>query len=176
VKIISVSLQEAQPPEEVQEAFEDVNSANQDRQRLINLGEAYANNVIPKARGAASRLIAEAEGYKLTIENEAQGNVSRFEQILAQYRKAPEVTKKRLYLDAQEQIMSSVSKIIVDQQSGGNLLYLPLDQLMKAGNSSKANTEAPSPSVDSQVNTNNGAASSDYRSRDAFRSRERPSR
>jgi membrane protease subunit HflK len=130
VKIISVSLQSAQPPEQVQEAFEDVNRANQDNQRLVNEGQAYANDVIPKARGTASRLLAEAEGYKLRIVSEAKGNASRFEQILAQYNNAPEVTRQRLYLDAQEQILSSVSKVVVDQKSGSSLLYLPLDKLM----------------------------------------------
>lgn len=132
VKITSVSLQSAQPPEQVQEAFEDVNRANQDYQRFINEGQAYANDVIPKARGTASRLSAEAAGYQLKVENEAKGNASRFEQILAQYAKAPEVTRQRLYLDAQEQIMSSTSKVIVDQPGGNSLLYLPLDKLMSA--------------------------------------------
>lgn len=130
VKITSVSLQGAQPPEQVQEAFEDVNRANQDYQRFINEGQAYANDVIPKARGQASRLSAEAAGYQLKVENEAKGNASRFEQILAQYAKAPEVTRQRLYLDAQEQIMSSISKVVVDQPGGNSLLYLPLDKLL----------------------------------------------
>ncbi len=130
VKITSVSLQSAQPPVQVQEAFEDVNRANQDYQRFINEGQAYANDVIPKARGSASRLSAEAAGYQLKVENEAKGNASRFEQILTQYTKAPEVTRQRLYLDAQEQIMSNTSKVIVDQPGGNSLLYLPLDKLM----------------------------------------------
>jgi membrane protease subunit HflK len=137
VTITSVSLQSAQPPEQVQEAFEDVNRANQDYQRQINEGQAYANDVIPKARGNASRLAAEAAGYKLKVENEAKGNASRFEQVLAQYNKAPEVTRERLYLDAQEQILSSTSKIIVDQK-GSSLLYLPLDKLMVTTNASPA--------------------------------------
>ncbi len=99
-----------------------MNRANQDYQRQINLGQAYANDVIPKARGNASRLAAEAAGYKLKVESEANGNASRFEQILTQYNKAPEVTRKRLYLDAQEQIMSSISKVIVDQKGGNSML------------------------------------------------------
>lgn len=132
VSIISVSLQSAQPPEQVQEAFEDVNRANQDNQRQINEGQAYANQVVPIAKGTASRLLAEAAGYKLKIESEARGNASRFDQILAQYNNAPEVTRQRLFLDAQEQIMSSVSKVIVDQKNGNSLLYLPLDKLINA--------------------------------------------
>jgi len=132
VKITSVSLQSAQPPEQVQEAFEDVNRANQDYQRQINEGQAYANDVIPKARGNASRLTAEAAGYKLKVENEAKGNANRFEQILVQYNKAPEVTRQRLFIDAQEQILLNTSKVIIDQKNGNSLLYLPLDQLMAA--------------------------------------------
>ncbi len=150
VKITSVSLQSAQPPEQVQEAFEDVNRANQDYQRQINEGQAYANDVIPKARGNASRLAAEAAGYKLKVENEATGNANRFEQILAQYVKAPEVTRQRLYLDTQEQVLSNTSKVIVDQK-GSSLLYLPLDKLMAAtgaqapaGNNSQSAASAKS--------------------------------
>ncbi|OIR04530.1 modulator of FtsH protease HflK [mine drainage metagenome] len=172
VKITSVSLQGAQPPEQVQEAFEDVNRANQDNQRQINEGQAYANDVIPKARGAASRLLAEAAGYKLKMENEAKGNTSRFDQILAQYNKAPEVTRERLYLDAQEQILSSVSKVMVDQKAGNSMLYLPLDKLINAtGNA----ISQPVPSANPPVVAAPDAATTE-RSRDAFRSRDRESR
>jgi membrane protease subunit HflK len=152
VKITSVSLQSAQPPEQVQEAFEDVNRANQDYQRQINEGQAYANDVIPKARGNASRLAAEAAGYKLKVENEAKGNANRFEQILTQYNKAPEVTRQRLYIDAQEQILSNTSKVLVDQKGGNSLLYLPLDKLMSttgaqvpSSNTSQSSASAKSP-------------------------------
>lgn len=131
ILITSVSRQKGAAPEQVKEAFDDVNRAGQDYQRQINLGQAYANDVIPKARGNASRLAAEAAGYKLKVESEANGNASRFEQILTQYNKAPEVTRKRLYLDAQEQIMSSISKVIVDQKGGNSMLYLPLDKLLE---------------------------------------------
>lgn len=176
VNIISVTQQGAQPPEQVQEAFEDVNRANQDNQRLINEGQAYANDVIPKARGTASRLLAEAAGYKLKIENEARGNASRFDQILTQYNNAPEVTRQRLFLDAQEQILSSVSKVVVDQKAGNSLLYLPLDKLLSA---SGANTPGQSPAVQQQNQQQPAAAESaadTERSRDAFRSRDRESR
>jgi membrane protease subunit HflK len=177
VKIISVSLQSAQPPEQVQEAFEDVNRANQDNQRLINEGQAYANDVIPKARGTASRLLAEAAGYKLKIESEAKGNTSRFDQILAQYVNAPAVTRQRLYLDAQEQIFSSVSKVVVDQKSSNSMLYLPLDKIMAT---SGANTYQQSQSLQSlnpqESPVTEPAAASTDRTRDAFRSRDRESR
>ena len=132
ILITSVSRQKGAAPEQVKEAFDDVNRAGQDYQRQINLGQAYANDVIPKARGNASRLSAEAAGYKLKVESEATGNASRFDQILTQYNKAPEVTRQRLFLDAQEQIMSNTSKVIVDQKGGNSLLYLPLDKLMEA--------------------------------------------
>ncbi|MDG1820846.1 MAG: FtsH protease activity modulator HflK [Methylophilaceae bacterium] len=132
VNITSVSLQSALPPEPVQEAFEDVNRANQDYQRKINEGQAYANAVVPKARGNAARLLEEAEGYKLKVQNEAKGNASRFEKIYAEYVKAPVVTRQRLFIEAQEQIFSNVSKVIVDQKKGGSLLYLPLDKLMQS--------------------------------------------
>ncbi|MGB7815698.1 MAG: FtsH protease activity modulator HflK [Methylotenera sp.] len=168
VTITSVSLQSAQPPEQVQDAFEDVNRANQDYQRQKNEGQAYANDVIPKARGYASRLAAEAAGYKLKVENEAKGNASRFEQILAQYNKAPEVTRERIYLDAQEQILSSTSKIIVDQK-GGSLLYLPLDKLMAATNAAPATAASASgKSKEAEMNTE--------QSREVSRSRERDNR
>lgn len=149
VNVTSVSLQAALPPEPVQEAFEDVNRANQDYQRQINEGEAYANAVVPKARGNAARLIAEADGYKLKVESEAKGNANRFERIYAEYVKAPEVTRKRLYLEAQEQILSSVSKVIIDQKEGGSLLYLPLDKLMHASETqgTSRNTTQSSASV-----------------------------
>lgn len=155
VNVTSVSLQAALPPEPVQEAFEDVNRANQDYQRQINEGEAYANAVVPKARGNAARLIAEADGYKLKVESEAKGNANRFERIYAEYVKAPEVTRKRLYLEAQEQILSSVSKVIIDQKEGGSLLYLPLDKLMQASETqgTSRNTTQSSASVASDKST-----------------------
>ncbi len=153
VNITSVSLQTALPPEQVQEAFEDVNRANQDYQRQINEGQAYANGVVPKARGNAARLLAEADGYKSRVENEARGNTDRFNKIYAQYLKAPEVTRKRLFIDAQEAILSSVSKVIVDQKGGNSLLYLPLDKLMgstgnkmPARNTSQSSASTASPS------------------------------
>ena len=172
VTITSVSLQSAQPPEQVQQAFEDVNRANQDYQRQINEGQAYANDVIPKARGNASRLAAEAAGYKLKVENESKGNASRYEQILAQYIKAPEVTRERLYLDAQEQILSSISKVIVDQK-GGSLLYLPLDKLMATTNAAAtSNTSSAAASNASSKEPEPDAETA----RDMLRSRDRENR
>ncbi len=176
VNITSVSLQSAQPPEQVQEAFEDVNRANQDNQRQINEGQAYANDIIPKARGTASRLLAEAAGYKLKIESEAKGNASRFEQILVQYKKAPEVTRQRLFLEAQEQILSSVSKVVVDQKGGNSMLYLPLDKLINATEEAAVQKSQSLQSLNPQAAAAAEPALTTDRTRDAFRSRDRESR
>ena len=174
INVVSVTMQNAQPPEQVQAAFEDAVKAKQDLERQKNEGQAYANDVIPKARGTASRLLQEAQGYKLRVENEAQGNVSRFNQIFAQYQKAPEVTRQRMYLDAQEQIMSNVSKVIVDQKNGNNLLYLPLDKLMSVAgaNAPAAATATPATAAP----TVNVSPNADSRSRDVVRNRDREGR
>ena len=176
INITSVTMQNAQPPQQVQAAFDDAVKAKQDLERQKNEGQAYANDIVPKARGTASRLTAEANGYKISIENEALGNASRFDQILAEYIRAPEVTKKRLFLETQEQIMSTVSKIIIDQKGSNSLLYLPLDKIIQ--NSSRNNNEAVDPSQASSQ-TNPDVSASDVinsltdRSRGAFRARER---
>jgi membrane protease subunit HflK len=175
INIVSVTMQNAQPPEQVQAAFDDAVKAGQDLERQKNEGQAYANDVIPKARGTAARLLEEAAGYKLRVVNESLGNASRFSQVLAQYEKAPEVTRQRLYLDAQEQILTSVSKVVVDQKGGGNLLYLPLDKLMAASGATPAAPAVPSattPPVVAPAENNTEL----QRSRDAFRSRDRESR
>ena len=176
INITSVTMQNAQPPQQVQAAFDDAVKAKQDLERQKNEGQAYANDIVPKARGTASRLTAEANGYKISIENEALGNASRFDQILAEYIRAPEVTKKRLFLETQEQIMSTVSKIIIDQKGSNSLLYLPLDKIIQ--NSSRNNNEAVDPSqASSQKNPDVSASdvinSLTDRSRGAFRARER---
>ncbi len=176
INITSVTMQNAQPPQQVQAAFDDAVKAKQDLERQKNEGQAYANDIVPKARGTASRLTAEANGYKISIENEALGNASRFDQILAEYIRAPEVTKKRLFLETQEQIMSTVSKIIIDQKGSNSLLYLPLDKIIQ--NSSKNNNEVLDPNQASSQ-TNPDVSASDVinsltdRSRGAFRARER---
>lgn len=154
ILITSVSRQKGAAPEQVKEAFDDVNRAGQDYQRQINLGQAYANDVIPKARGNASRLASEAAGYKLKVESEATGNASRFEQILTQYNKAPEVTRQRLYLDAQEQIMSNTSKVIVDQKGGNSMLYLPLDKLMETSRAASGGAATATSSKQEEVSSN----------------------
>jgi len=131
INITTVNLQGVQAPEQVQAAFEDVVRAGQDRERFKNEGQAYANDVVPKARGVASRLFEEANGYRQSVISTAQGDAARFRQILAEYEKAPQVTRERIYLDTMQQILSSTSKVVVDQKGGQNLLYLPIDKLMQ---------------------------------------------
>ncbi|MGH8670483.1 MAG: FtsH protease activity modulator HflK, partial [Burkholderiales bacterium] len=132
VRISKVTMQNAQPPEQVQAAFDDAVKANQDKERQINEGQAYANDVIPRAAGAAARLLQEANGYRQRVIATAEGDASRFKQILAEYEKAPRVTRDRLYLDAMQQILANTTKILIDQKSGGNLLMLPLDKLIQS--------------------------------------------
>ncbi len=132
INVVNVNMQNAQPPEQVQAAFDDAVKAQQDLDRQRNEVQANANDVIPKARGNAARLREEAEGYKLRVESEARGDASRFEEVLAQYNKAPEVTKQRIYMEAQESVLTNATKVIVNQKNGASLLNLPLDKLMAA--------------------------------------------
>ncbi|HHM05011.1 MAG TPA: FtsH protease activity modulator HflK [Gammaproteobacteria bacterium] len=130
--VTSVNLQDAQPPEPVQEAFNDAIRAREDRERFIKQAEAYANEVIPKARGEAARIIEDANAYRARVVAESEGNASRFTQVLAEYKKAPDVTRERLYLETLESVLTRSSKIVVDVENSNNLLYLPLDQLGKS--------------------------------------------
>jgi membrane protease subunit HflK len=132
INIRTVEMQNAQPPEQVKDAFDDVVRAREDEVRLTNLAEAYANDIIPKARGFAARIIQEANAYKASVTARADGETSRFDQVLTEYSKAPEITRDRLYLETMEQVFSNSSKMVIDQQEGGNnVMYLPLDQLIK---------------------------------------------
>jgi len=138
VLISTVTLQAVQPPEQVQGAFDDAVKAGQDRERQKNEGQAYANDVIPRAHGDASRLTQEAEAYRSMVVENATGNASRFKQVLVEYQKAPGVTRDRMYLETMQQIFSSASKVLVDAKSGSNLLYLPLDKLIAQAAASDA--------------------------------------
>ena len=132
IQISTVTLQNAQPPEPVQASFDDALRASQDRERAKNEGQAYANDVVPRAKGMAARLMEEANGHRSRVIANAEGDASRFRQVLAEYEKAPQVTRERMYLDMMQQVMSSTSKVYIDQKAGGgNLLYLPLDKLMQ---------------------------------------------
>lgn len=129
VQVTSVNLQDAQAPEQVQSAFDDAVKAREDKQRLINEAEAYSNDVVPKARGAAARKIQEAEGYKEQVIARAEGEANRFSKLLAEYKKAPEVTRQRLYLESMESVLSETNTVLVDTKGGNNVLYLPIDKM-----------------------------------------------
>ncbi len=182
----TVNMQGTQPPEQVQAAFDDAVKAGQDRERQKNEGQAYANDVIPRARGTASRLFEEASGYRQRLVATAEGDASRFKQILTEYAKAPEVTRQRMYLETMQQVYANTSKVMIDAKGGGNLLYLPLDKLMQGAavaattvaepSSAAAATvpSAPTSSVSGAVPPQlEQSLQGDARSRDNLRSRER---
>jgi membrane protease subunit HflK len=131
IQVTSVNLQDAQPPEQVQNAFEDAIKAREDEQRLINEAEAYSNDVVPKARGAAARKIQEAEGYKEQVIAQAEGESNRFSKLLAEYTKAPDVTRKRLYIESMESVLAETNTVMVDVKGSNNMLYLPLDKMIQ---------------------------------------------
>jgi membrane protease subunit HflK len=171
ILVSTVNLQGVQAPEQVQSSFEDVVRAGQDRERFKNEGQAYANDVVPKARGVAARLFEEASGYRQSMIATAQGDSSRFRQVLTEYERAPQVTRERLYLETMQQIMNNTSKIIVDSKGGQNLLYLPLDQLMKLSQTAPSTgtgemQRAPDPAPPA-------AADTTAPRRDSLRSRDR---
>jgi membrane protease subunit HflK len=140
-QITNVTMQAVQPPEQVQAAFDDAVKAGQDKERQKNEGQAYANDVIPKARGEASRLLQEAEGYRSRVVANAEGNAARFKQVLVEYQKAPAVTRDRIYLETMQQIFSSTSKVMIDTKNNSNLLYLPLDKLIQQSDATKTSEQ-----------------------------------
>jgi membrane protease subunit HflK len=181
--ITSVTVQNVQPPEQVQAAFDDAVKAGQDRERLKNEGQAYANDIIPKARGAADRLMQEAEGYKAKVVATAEGDATRFKLIQVEYAKAPQVTRERMYIDAMQEIYNNVTKVMVDQRSqSGSLLYLPLDKLIQQVSPGAtpapvqtSNTVANTPVTNTTPNSPivNPAAVPERRDTTGLRSRER---
>lgn len=144
VQITNVTMQGVQPPEQVQAAFDDAVKAGQDRERQKNEGQAYANDVIPRARGTASRLQQESEAYRARIIATAEGDAARFKQVLVEYQKAPAVTRDRMYIDTMQQIFANTTKVLTDSKNGSNLIYLPLDKLMNpsAGNGDAGGAKA----------------------------------
>lgn len=147
IQITSVNLQDAQPPEQVQNSFEDAIKAREDEQRLINEAEGYSNDVVPRARGAAARKIQEAEGYKEQVIAQAEGETSRFSKLLTEYTKSPEITRKRLYIESIESVLAETNTVLVDVKGGNNLLYLPLDKMMQHQPSTQS-LNTPQNSVD----------------------------
>ncbi|WP_334135379.1 FtsH protease activity modulator HflK [Tepidimonas sp.] len=187
IEIVGINLQAGgvRPPEQVQAAFDDVLKAGQERERAKNEAEAYANDVVPRARGAAARLIEEAEAYKARVVAQAQGDAQRFALVQAEYAKAPQVTRERMYLEAMQEIYSNVTKVLIDSRQQSNLLYLPLDKIMQqvsagAGGVGSAadNSAAASAGSASAGGAAGGGATSaaDARSRMDLRSRDREGR
>ena len=180
IQISRVTMQNAQPPEQVQASFDDAVKAGQDRERQKNEGEAYANDVIPRARGTASRLIEEANAYSARVVANAEGEASRFNQVFAEYRRAPDVTRERMYIETMQQVLTSTSKVMIDAKSNGNLLFLPLDKLIKSVASQPATAAvAPQPGQESApqaAKANPSSAASDPRGRELLRNRDRGER
>lgn len=180
IEVVGINLQQGgvRPPEQVQAAFDDVLKAGQERERAKNEAQAYANDVIPRAVGAASRLKEEADAYKARIVAQAQGDSQRFKSVLAEYQKAPKVTRDRMYIDAMQQIYSSVTKVMVDSKQGSNLLYLPLDKIMQMTGQVAQDVNDPA-AIGTLPNSNApavDAAAADARARDAARARTRETR
>lgn len=180
--VTNVTMQAVQPPEQVQEAFDDAVKAGQDRARARNEGEAYANQVIPQARGQAFRLMQDAEAYRSMVVENATGNASRFDQVVAAYAKAPQVTRDRMYIDTMQQIFSSTSKVMVDSRAGNPMIYLPLDKLLQqsAGHDAVGSRSGPQqvPAVPQSnapadvMQAMDAVRNRDNRSRDSSRDRE----
>ncbi|MDX1451057.1 MAG: FtsH protease activity modulator HflK [Oleiphilaceae bacterium] len=130
INVSIVNVKEARAPQAVQAAFDDVQKANLDKERFVNEAEAYANTVVPEARGRAQRMLEEANAYKEQVIAQAQGEADRFKKLLVEYKKAPEVTRERLYLDALSEVYKNSSKVLVDVKGGNNIMYLPLDKIV----------------------------------------------
>ena len=157
IRVSNVSLVDAQPPEEVQSAFEDAIKAREDEQRLKNEAEAYANEDVPTARGAAARLLEESEAYKQKAISRAEGESSRFKQLLAEYEKSPEVTRERMYLDAMQEIFEQTGTLLVDVKGSNNVIYLPLDKLQRQPSPPGVARETENQPAATQITSDNGA-------------------
>lgn len=175
-QITNVTMQGVQPPEQVQAAFDDAVKAGQDKERQKNEGQAYANEVIPKSRGEASRLLQESEAYRSRVVANAEGNASRFKQVLVEYQKAPVVTRDRIYLETMQQIFTNTTKLMVDTKNNSNLLYLPLDKIIQqseAATSGKAASQSGATGASDAIPTVELKFNKDGRARDG---REREAR
>jgi membrane protease subunit HflK len=178
IEVVNVNLQQGgvRPPEQVQAAFDDVLKAGQERARARNEAQAYANDVIPRAVGSASRLKEEADAYKARIVAQAQGDAQRFKSVLTEYQKAPQVTRDRLYLETMQQVYGNATKVLIDSRQGANLLYLPLDKLMQQSQTAADPLSGTSSTAPAGNNLPPATSSSDARTRDPVRARERDTR
>ncbi len=177
ILVVNVNVQNVQAPEQVQAAFDDAFKAGADRERLKNEGQAYANDVIPKAQGTAARLREESEGYKSRVVAQAEGDAQRFSSVLIEYKKAPAVTRDRLYIDTMKDVYSNVSKVYVDSRNNSNLLYLPLDKLLQQASAASAPAVGTTmATADANTAAPTAPGSLDVRSRDGQRGRDRDGR
>ncbi len=163
IQISTVAIQNVQPPEQVQAAFDDAVKAGQDRERQINEGNAYSNKVLPEAEGQVARMVQEAEGYRAKVIGDAQGDTSRFSSIETEFAKAPAITRERMYLSTMQEILANSSKVMIDSQASNNMLYLPLDKIMHQA-AGAASGASPSNSVE---NTTAAAAAGQQQSKTA---------
>ena len=175
IQVSRVTMEDVQPPEQVQAAFDDATKATQDWERQKNEGEAYANSVVPAAQGRASRLRAEAEAYRASVIAKAEGETIRFKQVFSEFKRAPQVTRERMYLDTMQQVLSSTSKVMIDNKGGNNLLYLPIDKLVQqSGGSAVAVAGVAQPeSVQSTLSSPSASSQGSPRDRDFLRDRGR---
>ena len=178
IEVVGINLQQGgvRPPEQVQAAFDDVLKAGQERERAKNEAQAYANDVIPRAVGSASRLKEEADAYKAKIVAQAQGDAQRFKSVLAEYQKAPQVTRDRMYLETMQQIYSNATKVMIDSKQGSNMLYLPLDKIGQMNGTSTDTVTQQQPVATSTVTPPPATSTPDVRTRDTSRSRDRDTR
>ncbi|MCY7308451.1 MAG: FtsH protease activity modulator HflK, partial [Rhodoferax sp.] len=180
IEVVGINLQQGgvRPPEQVQAAFDDVLKAGQERERAKNEAQAYANDVIPRAVGSASRLKEEADAYKARVVAQAEGDAQRFKSILAEYQRAPQVTRDRMYLETMQQIYGNTSKVLVESRQGSSLLYLPLDKIMQMQNTPESSGTAAIAPGAAPASTGGVPVPSagDTRTRDTTRSRERDTR
>ena len=177
ILVVNVNVQSVQPPEQVQAAFEDTLKATQDADRLKKEAQAYASSEIPKAQGTAARLRQEAEGYRSRVVAQAEGDADRFARQLAEYQKAPQVTRERLYIDTMREVYSNITKVMIDAHNSTSLLQLPLDRLLQQAAAAAPAGGAPAqPPAISSADATPASAADDARSRDNQRSREREKR
>ena len=176
IEVVAVNMQQGgvRPPEQVQAAFDDVLKAGQERERVKNEAQAYANDVVPRASGTAARLKEESEGYKARIVAQAQGDAQRFSSVLTEYQKAPQVTRDRMYIDTMQEIYGGVNKILIDSRAGGNLMYLPLDKLLQSAGAASGQPAAPAQAAPAPAPAQ--APATDARARDNARTRDRETR
>jgi membrane protease subunit HflK len=176
ILVVNVNVGSVQAPEQVQAAFDDAFRAGADREKAKNEGQAYANDVIPKARGSAARLHEEAEAYKARVIARAEGDAQRFSRVLSEYQKAPSVTRDRIYIDTMRDIYAGVSKVMVDGRNNSNLLYLPLDKLIQQSAAPSSAQPATTSPADTGSSTSAPGSAADARLRDGQRSRDRDAR